>query len=74
MKKKPRTKSRSAKRAKAKIADVSLRPGKAASVRGGAAALGARPVDPSDPSGHTIYITAGSGGVWKQTRDIPLSG
>jgi len=74
MKKKPRTKPRSAKRGKVKIADVSLRPRKAASVKGGAAALGTRPVDPSDPSGNTIYIAAGSGGVWKQTRDIPLSG
>jgi hypothetical protein len=73
MRKKPRTKSRSAKRGKAKIADVSLRPRKPASVKGGAAALSARPVDPSDPSGNTIYVATG-GGVWKQTRDMPLSG
>ena len=39
----------------------------AKNVKGGLA------VDPSDPSGNTVYISGASGGVWKTTNTKPIS-
>jgi len=31
-------------------------------------------VDPSDPSGNTIYVSAANGGVWKTTNFLTTDG
>ncbi|MGA2706562.1 MAG: hypothetical protein ABSH35_36580 [Isosphaeraceae bacterium] len=38
-----------------------------AAITGGSGQISAIAVDPSDPSGNTVYVTAASGGIWKTT-------
>ena len=38
-----------------------------AAITGGSGQVSAIAVDPSDPSGNTVYVTAASGGIWKTT-------
>jgi len=72
MGKKARAKAPSPKRRKT-TGEMSLRSRKAAAVKGGGA-VAARAVDPSDPSGNTIYTSTAGGGVWKDKERLPFSG
>src|SRR5204862_7855901 len=41
---------------------------------GSAGRVGALAVDPSDPSGNTVYVGGASGGVWKTTNFLAPGG
>jgi subtilisin-like proprotein convertase family protein len=46
-----------------------------ASIGGGASGrIGGMAVDPSDPSGNTVYVAGASGGVWKTTNFLTPTG
>ena len=38
-----------------------------AAITGGSGQISAIAIDPSDPSGNTVYVTSASGGIWKTT-------
>ena len=44
-----------------------------AAITGGSGQISAIAVDPSDPSGNTVYVTAASGGIWKTTDFLTTS-
>ena len=44
-----------------------------AAINGASGQIGAIAVDPSDPSGNTVYVAGASGGIWKTTNFLTTS-